>query len=67
LKQYLRFGQGGKVGHWGGRYIWQLEDYKDLLLCWKPILDKEPAAEEVELISKFRNIHGKRPFANLKL
>src|SRR5579875_2336130 len=24
LNQYLKFGQGKNIGHWGGRLIWQL-------------------------------------------
>jgi hypothetical protein len=35
LWQYVRFGQGQAVSHWGGRYIWQLADSCDLLVCWK--------------------------------
>ena len=65
LKQYIRFGSGEAVGHWGGRYIWQLEDADQLLFCWKACAD----AEELEkaLIAAFKKCHdGKRPFANLK-
>jgi len=29
----MKFGQGSPTGHWGGRYIWQLEDYKKLIIC----------------------------------
>ena len=65
LGQYLRFGDGCKVGHWGGRYIWQLEDHDELLLCWKPVMDQEPEEYETELIGAFRKQYGKRPFANL--
>lgn len=24
LRQYMSFGQGKNIGHWGGRYIWQI-------------------------------------------
>ena len=36
LIQYLKFGMGIKIGHWGGRYIWQLANSDNLLICWKP-------------------------------
>ena len=35
LKQYLDFGAGKKSGHKGGRYIWQIKNSGNLLLCWK--------------------------------
>ena len=37
ISQYLRFGNGENIGHWGGRLIWQIKDSKDLQLCWKPV------------------------------
>ena len=65
LKQYIRFGSGEAVGHWGGRYIWQLEDADQLLFCWKAYADAEQL--EKALIATFKECHdGKRPFANLK-
>ncbi|NMH26249.1 hypothetical protein [Flavobacterium solisilvae] len=65
LKQYLNFGLGKKVGHWGGRYIWQIENSQELLICWK-ILDKEePRKVEKDHIELFKKEYGKRPFANL--
>lgn len=33
LGQYLRFGQTKNVGHWGGRYIWQIKKHSDLIFC----------------------------------
>lgn len=65
LNQYIRFGSGEAVGHWGGRYIWQLEDADQLLFCWKAYADAEQL--EKALIAAFKECHdGKRPFANLK-
>jgi hypothetical protein len=65
LKQYLNFGQGKPVGHWGGRLIWQLKHSSDLIICWKPLPNIEPREYEAELIKSFFTKFGKRPFANL--
>ena len=64
ISQYIRFGQGKPVGHWGGRYIWQLADASQLLFCWKEV-DGDPEAVETEMINAFRDCYGGRPFANL--
>jgi excinuclease UvrABC nuclease subunit len=64
LGQYFRFGEGKNVGHWGGRFIWQLENSKDLVVCWKTT-EEEARNEEANLIQKFVKQYGKRPFANL--
>ncbi len=64
---YMCFGQGKPVGHWGGRLIWQLEDAKDLIVCWKVLEKEEPREEEKKMIQAFKKQHeGKRPFANLQ-
>jgi hypothetical protein len=65
LKQYLNFGQGKPVGHWGGRLIWQLKHSSNLLICWKELPTIEPREYEAELIKSFVSKFGKRPFANL--
>lgn len=66
LTQYLKFGNGKNIGHWGGRYIWQIENADNLKICWKPIMG-EPSDIESEMIEQFKHEHmGKRPFANLK-
>lgn len=64
LRQYFRFGQGKDVGHWGGRFIWQLKYSPDLVVCWK-VLSSKPREYEAELIQEFVSIYGVRPFANL--
>ena len=66
LKQYMRFGEGDPVGHWGGRYIWQLANHRDLIVCWKPTVRDDPRMIEKRLIQEFINIYNKRPFANLR-
>jgi hypothetical protein len=66
LRQYMNFGQGQAVGHWGGRCIWQLADSSSLQICWKVTPSEDPAARESELIQDFRAQYHKRPFANLR-
>lgn len=65
LGQYLRFGQGKNVGHWGGRLIWQLKSHKDLLFCWRSTPDDDPREVEKLLIDNYEKQYGKKPFANL--
>ena len=38
LKQYMRFGEGDPVGHWGGRLIWQLGNNRNFLIAWKRLI-----------------------------
>jgi hypothetical protein len=67
LVKYMRFGQGEPVGHWGGRYVWQLGDSGSLVLCWQRIPNAEPRAVEEGLIQGFKaKYDGRRPFANLR-
>ena len=68
IGQYIRFGSGEPVGHWGGRYIWQLDDADNLLFCWRAAKESEGAEElESEFIATFKAQNGGfRPFANLK-
>jgi len=65
LKQYFKFGQGYNIGHYGGRYIWQLKNSLDLVVCWKTLPNDDPRTAEVELIQQFILEYKKRPFANL--
>lgn len=65
LSQYMSFGHGRNVGHYGGRFIWQLSDCKDLVVCWKPT-SGSARTEETSLIQDFVMQYGVRPFANLR-
>ena len=65
VKRYLRFGQGKRLAHWGGRLVWQLEDHEALLIAWLPTPDQDPAPLEAELLREFLEHHGRHPFANL--
>ncbi len=61
----LRFGQTKNVGHWGGRYIWQIKKHSDLIFCWKPTPKDDPREIEKQLLSQYIKNFGGRPFANL--
>lgn len=66
LSAYLRFGEGKFATHWGGRYIWQLKDSRDLIVCWK-VTGENPRDVEERIIADFKARHnGQRPFANLQ-
>ena len=65
INQYLKFGEGKNIGHWGGRLIWQIKHHEDLQLCWKVTPNEEPREIEKKLIGEFINHYGVIPFANL--
>jgi hypothetical protein len=64
LDEYLRFGMGEPIGHWGGRYLWQLANANDLIVCYKAC--PNPVAEERRLLDLFVSEYGALPFANLR-
>jgi hypothetical protein len=66
LQQYAKFGAGRPIGHWGGRYIWQLSDSDQLLVAWKACgEDETPGHLEAHLAGRFKKIYGRLPFANI--
>ena len=65
IKDYVSFGNNKNVGHWGGRYIWQIKESKKLKVCWLRAPLTDPRKLERSLIEDFKSVHNKRPFANL--
>ncbi|MFL5953424.1 MAG: hypothetical protein ACJ76I_04855 [Gaiellaceae bacterium] len=66
LHEYARFGRGEPIGHWGGRYIWQLADSEDLLVAWRAAQHGQTGADaESELVAMFKERYGRLPFANI--
>jgi hypothetical protein len=67
ISEFLKFGNGHKIGHRGGRLVWQIQDRKHLALCWKTYSDEMGEIREIEraMIAEFAAIYGKKPFANI--
>jgi hypothetical protein len=63
LALLARFGQGHAVGHWGGRYLWQIAAVEDLQVCWR--LESDAVDAECGLLDSFEVTMGALPFANL--
>ena len=65
IDEYRRNGAGAPVGHWAGRYVWQLEDRDDLLVAWN-VTAEDPAAVESRMLDHFVERYRALPFANLR-
>jgi hypothetical protein len=65
LREYCVFGEGRRIGHWGGRFVWQLRGCQTLVVTWMPTPGEDPRKVEQEMISRFEATFGRLPFANL--
>lgn len=66
ISLFSRYGRGSNASHWGGRYIWQVEQSEELIVRWRPTPNEVPRRIERRLIEDFVAHYGKRPFANLR-
>lgn len=64
LREYVKFGQGKKCPHQGGRLIWHLQDNRGLFVRWTATPGEDPRAVECRMIDAFKAKYGRRPFAN---
>ena len=65
IQEFTDFGRGKPVGHWDGRFIWQLAHSQSLVIAWKELAAAEVNAAEASYHAEFVRIYGKLPFANL--
>lgn len=63
--QLIDFAYGKPIGHRGGRLLWHLADWKNLQIQWRVCDCGLADGVESELIERFRQKYGVRPFANL--
>ena len=63
LQAYMRYGNGIKAAHRGGRSIWQMKGVEDCLVVWR-VAPEDPRACERILLQKFNDIYRNLPFAN---
>jgi hypothetical protein len=64
LREFRDFGLGKPIGHWGGRYIWQVQRSEEFLVGWK-VTPGNAREEEKALLARFRSDHGRLPFGNI--
>ncbi len=64
IAQLCHFGAGERVGHWGGRYMWQIADSDKFMIAWLPVSDA--IKEHRTLMEEFRAAFGSWPFANIQ-
>lgn len=64
LGKLRRYAAGGEDGHYGGRYLWQVEGHDRFLIAWREQEDG-PEAKRA-LVAEFEAEFGRRPFANLR-
>lgn len=63
IEALVRFAAGEPLGHWGGRFLWQLDDSDAALVAWRE--HPEPCALEADLLRDFEAHFGSLPFANI--
>jgi hypothetical protein len=66
LWQFIQFGMGKNIGHWGGRLLWQLADHRQLMVRWKRTGKEDPDQVKKRTLDKFEAVHHSLPFANLQ-
>jgi hypothetical protein len=66
LELLRRFAAGEPVGHWGGRYLWQLRDRHRLMVAWKVVPADEVKLTKSDLLAEFWDHYAALPFANLR-
>lgn len=65
LSEFMRFGSGEPIGHWGGRYIWQVAGSGRFVVGWMQTAPVAARTTEIDLLAHFVATYGRRPFANL--
>ncbi|HGJ65339.1 TPA: hypothetical protein ENS27_08125 [bacterium] len=66
MKQFINFGSGKPIGHWGGRLVWQIENSDDFFVAWKCVDDQDPSIIESQMFKEFNSTYHKLLYANLK-
>jgi hypothetical protein len=65
LSLLTAFAAGKPVAHRGGRMLWHLTDWPDLVIAYRTCERGKAGQAESDLIDAFRRCHGVRPFANM--
>ena len=63
ISEFRKFGDGLRIGHSGGRRIWQLADAASYVIAWKTV-DEDPGDLEADLLQAFVRRYGALPIGN---
>lgn len=64
IREFIDFGNGSPIGHWGGRLVWQVKGSNRFVIAWQT--SKNEKDLEQELFDSFQSLYHKLPFANLR-
>lgn len=66
IRDLIKFGSGAKVGHRGGRYLWQVAGHDQFQIAWLETPGQNPFETESELMEAFQSRFRRWPFANMR-
>ena len=65
VRELVWFGNGAKIGHYGGRALWQIDGIWSARIAWKSADSADAGDDKRQLLEVFEAAYGSLPFANI--